>query len=455
MAQQQSTITFHGGAGSVTGANFLLDTGGRKILVDCGLHQEGARCYVEDADFAYDPSEVDVLIVTHAHADHIGKIPKLVKDGFRGTIYSTPATKDLSAVMLEDALMILTQEADTLGCPPLYDRADVRRTLELWHTMDYHQAFVVGDDVTALFLDAGHVLGSAMVRLERAGRVLVFTGDLGNAPELILPDTEKVEGAHYMVMESVYGDRNHESRNDRTERLAQVIRDSVKRGGTLLIPVFALQRAQILLYEINRLVEGHRVPQVPVYFDAPLAQRVTDIYRCYQHLYNARVRAEIKRGDDIFDFPRFVSVRNVADSLQIDKKKGPKIVIASSGMSNGGRIRMHERQILGNRKNTILFIGYQAFGTLGRDIADRHSRVFIDGTWVRVHARVESISGYSAHKDSNQLVAFAGDTATTAEHVFLAMGEPAAAQRLAQRLTQAYGMTVTVPRKGDTASLHF
>ncbi len=453
--QKQSTMTFHGGAGSVTGANFLLDTGGRKILVDCGLQQEGARCYVEDVDFSYNPADVDTLVITHAHADHIGKIPKLVKDGFRGTIYSTPATKDLSAVMLEDALMILTQEADALGCSPLYDRSDIRRAMELWHTMDYHRPFVVGDDVTASFLDAGHVLGSAMVRMERAGRVSVFTGDLGNSPELILPDTERVEGAHYMVMESVYGDRNHESRNDRTEKLAQVIRDNVKRGGTLLIPVFALQRAQILLYEINRLVEGNRVPHVPVYFDAPLAQRVTDIYRRYQHLYNARVRAEIKRGDDIFDFPQFVSIRNVADSLRIDKKKGPKIVIASSGMSNGGRVRMHERQILGNRKNTILFIGYQAFGTLGREIAERRSKVFIDGTWVRVHAHIESISGYSAHKDSDQLVAFVEDTAATVEHVFLAMGEPAAAQKLAQRLVDTYHIAVTVPRKGDVASLHF
>lgn len=455
MTQQKSTITFHGGAGSVTGANFLVDTGALRVLVDCGLHQEGARCYVEDADFAYDPTQVDVLIVTHAHADHIGKIPKLVRDGFRGTIYSTPATKDLAEVMLADALMILTQEADRLGCAALYERADVRQTMELWRTIDYRQPFVVGDGVTALFLDAGHVLGSAMVRLERGGRVAVFTGDLGNSPELILPDTEKVEGAHYMVMESVYGDRNHESRHDRTAKLAQVIRENIRRGGTLLIPVFALQRAQVLLYEINKLVESGTVPQVPVYFDAPLAQRVTDIYRQYQHLYNATVRAEIRRGDDIFDFPRFVSVRNVADSLQIDRKKGPKIVIASSGMSNGGRVRMHERQILGNRKNTILFIGYQAFGTLGRDIADKHSKVLIDGTWVRVHARIENISGYSAHKDSNHLVEFVGDTATTLEHIFLAMGEPAAAQKLAQRLETAYHVTATVPRKGDTVQIDF
>lgn len=455
MTQQQSTITFHGGAGSVTGANFLLHTGRQNVLVDCGLHQEGARCYVEDADFSYHPADMDLLIVTHAHADHIGKIPKLVRDGFRGAIFSTPATRDLAAVMLEDALMILTQEADRLGCPVLYERADVRQAMDLWRTMDYHQPFVVGDGVTASFLDAGHVLGSAMVRMEREGRVIVFTGDLGNSPELILPDTEKVTGAHYLVMESVYGDRNHESRHDRTARLAQVIRDNIHRGGTLLIPVFALQRAQVLLYEINKLVESGTVPQVPVYFDAPLAQRVTDIYRQYQHLYNDAVRAEIRRGDDIFDFPRFVSVRNVADSLHIDKKKGPKIVIASSGMSNGGRVRMHERQILGNRKNTILFIGYQAFGTLGREIAEQHRKVLIDGTWVRVHARVETISGYSAHKDSDHLVAFVRDTVPPVERVFLAMGEPAAAQKLAQRLESTYDIATTVPRKGDVERIDF
>lgn len=453
---QKASLTFYGGTGSVTGANFLLDTGKRRILIDCGLHQSGERCYVEDHDFSYDPRSIDTLVVTHAHADHIGKIPKLMRDGFIGTIYSTPATKDLSEVMLDDSLKILTEEADQLGCAPLYDRSDIARALQHWRVIEYHKPFVLGDGVTAEFLDAGHILGSAMVSCIREGRKIIFTGDLGNSPELILPDTEKIHGAHYLLMESVYGDRNHETRRGRTEKLARVIRENYERGGTLLIPTFALQRAQILLYEINKMVEHHVIPEMPVYFDAPLAQRVTDIFRKYKKLYNQRVQNEIARGDDIFDFPQFVSVQNVAESFMLDKKKGPKIVIASSGMSNGGRIRLHEKTLLGDKRNTILFIGYQAFGTLGREIFEKKkSKVYIDGKWVRIRARIDMIQGYSGHKDSNHLIDFVGDTVDTVERVFVAMGEPSSSQFLAQKLREKYNIDVVAARKEDVAQLDF
>lgn len=454
--QKKSTITFHGGAGSVTGANFLFDTGGKKILIDCGLTHQGARCYVEDKSFVYDPKDIDVLIVTHAHADHIGKIPKLVQEGFTGVIYSTPATRDLSVVMFDDALKILTEEAEELGCEPLYTRGDVTHALQLWRTLEYHHPFFLGDDVMVEFYDAGHILGSTMVHCERDGRTIVFTGDLGNSPELILPDTEKIHGVNYLLMESVYGDRNHENRRARTEKLAIALRENYRRGGTLLIPTFALQRAQILLYEINKLVENHLVPEMPVYFDAPLAQRVTEIFRRYRKLYNTRVQDEIARGDDIFDFPQFVSIHNVADSLTLDKKHGPKVIIASSGMSNGGRVRLHEKTILGNKNNTILFIGYQAFGTLGREIQEKKKgTVHIDGKSVRVRARIDVIQGYSGHKDSDNLIDFVSETADSLEHIFIAMGEPSSSQFLAQKLHEKYHVSVHVPRKDDVVEINF
>lgn len=454
--QKKSTITFHGGAGSVTGANFLFDVGGKKILIDCGLTHQGARCYVEDSSFSYDPRDIDVLIVTHAHADHIGKIPRLVQEGFSGIIYSTPATRDLSTVMFDDALKILTEEAEELGCDPLYTKGDVAHALQLWRTLEYHQPFVLGDGVTVEFYDAGHILGSAMVHCERDGRAIIFTGDLGNSPELILPDTEKIHDIQYLLMESVYGDRNHENRRNRTEKLAHVLRENHRRGGTLLIPTFALQRAQILLYEINKLVENHLVPEMPVYFDAPLAQRVTDIFRHYRKLYNTRVQGEIMRGDDIFDFPQFVNVRNMRDSLTLDKHRGPKVIIASSGMSNGGRVRLHEKKILGNKNNIILFIGYQAFGTLGREIQEKKKgMVHIDGKSVRVRARIEMIQGYSGHKDSDHLIDFAGDAAETLEHVFVAMGEPASSQFLSQKIAEKYHISVSVPRKDERVEIDF
>ncbi len=454
--QRKSTITFYGGAGSVTGANFLFNTGGKKILIDCGLTHSGQMCYTQNNKFHYNPAEIDVLIVTHAHADHIGKIPQLVRDGFRGIIYSTPATKDISSVMLDDALKILTDEADEIGCKPLYDRGDVSQSFSLWRTINYHMPFIVGDDVHVRFLDAGHILGSSMVECERDNNRIIFTGDLGNSPALILPDTEKISNVQYLLMESVYGDRNHEGRRNRTEKLAQAIRENYKKKGTLLIPTFALQRAQLLLYEINKLVEHKYIPEMPVYFDAPLAQRVTTIFRRYQKLFNENVKEEIANGDDIFDFPQFVSVENVSESLSIEKKKGPKIIIASSGMSNGGRIRLHEKKILGNKRNIILFIGYQAFGTLGREIQEKKKgKVYIDGKWVRIRANIKSIQGYSGHKDSDNLIKFVGDASESLRKVFVTMGEVQSAQFLAQKITQQYDIETIVPKQDDVEEINF
>ena len=456
MEHKKSTITFHGGAGSVTGANFLFNTGGKKILIDCGLTQEGGGPYKSGVEFAYDPKDIDALIVTHAHADHIGKIPKLVKDGFVGAIYSTPATREISSVMFDDALRILTEEADELNIEPLYERGDITHAMNLWRGIDYHHPFLLGDNVIAEFLDAGHILGSAMVQCNREGRRIVFTGDLGNSPELILPDTEEIHNVDYLLMESVYGDRNHENRRGRTEKLAGAIRDNYKRKGTLLIPTFALQRAQVLLYEINKLVENGLVPEMPVFFDAPLAQRVTDIFRRYRVLYNDRVKEEIAAGDDIFDFPSFVSVKNISQSQAINKVKGPKIIIASSGMSNGGRIQLHEKSLLEKKNNTILFIGYQAFGTLGREIQEKKKgKVYIDGKWVRIRAKIESIRGYSGHKDSDHLIEFAGFSSDTLKKIFVTMGEPASAQFLARKIMDKHGIEAIVPRKDDIEEIQF
>jgi metallo-beta-lactamase family protein len=456
MKKQKSTITFYGGAGSVTGANFLFDVGNKKILIDCGLTHNGEMCYMQDNSFHYNPAEIDILIITHAHSDHIGKIPKLVRDGFVGIIYSTKATKDLSKVMLDDALKILTQEADKFGCEPIFDMGDIANSFKLWRTIEYHSAFVLGDGVIAKFLDAGHILGSAMVELERNKKKIVFTGDLGNSPELILPNTEKIKNLDYLLMESVYGDRNHENRRSRTEKLAQVIRENYKRKGTLLIPTFALQRAQVLLYEINKLVEHDIVPEMPVYFDAPLAQRVTTIFRKNKRLFNEIVKDEIARGDDIFDFPQFVSIKNVAESHSIEKQKGPKIIIASSGMSNGGRIRLHEKKLLGNKNNTVLFIGYQAFGTLGREIQEKKKgKVFIDGKWVRLRIKVESIQGYSGHKDSEHLIEFVKSSSDTLKKIFVTMGEASSSQFLAQKIKEKYDINTIVPEKDDIAEIEF
>src|SRR3989338_6970463 len=280
-----SQLTCHGGAGTVTGANFLLEYDDTKVLVDCGIHEREEMCDPANyGAFPYDPKTIDVLFITHAHADHIGRVPKLVRDGFRGVIYSTPATKDLSALMFEDALNVMRQDM-TQDCGMLYEAGDVAEALFLWKTHEYHAPFTVGDMRIEL-LDAGHILGSAMVSLTRGQRTVMFTGDLGNSPEPLLNDTESPEGANYLVMESVYGDRVHEERAERLERLKQAIQETRERKGVLLIPSFSLERTQILLFEIYKMAETGALPAVPVYLDSPLAIRITEVFRRYKGLLN-------------------------------------------------------------------------------------------------------------------------------------------------------------------------
>ena len=455
-AARTSTLSFLGGAGSVTGAHFLLETGRKKFLIDCGLRQGGAYGVDENYDdFPYDPSTIDALFVTHAHADHIGRVPKLVRDGFRGTIYSTPATRDLSEIMFDDAVHILAEEARERGLPPLYEPADIEQALALWQTRDYRQPFSIGDDIHVRLLDAGHILGAAMVAFMRDGVTFVATGDLGNSPAPLLRDTEEVSDAHYLLMESVYGDRAHEHRDDRIERLRAVLRDTHAHNRTLLIPSFAIQRTQLLLYEINKMVESGEVPEMPVYLDSPLASRVTDVYRNYTHLFNERVKAEIAAGDDIFAFPEFTIVEDARESHRILNAPAPKVIIAGSGMSVGGRILMHEERLLGDPNATILFVGYQGVGTLGRRIQDGARTVTIGEKKVHVRARKETIRGFSAHKDRDGLVAFVEPSAHILKKVFVAMGEPKSSLFLVQRLRDFLGVDAIAPNAGDAETLEF
>ena len=449
----KSKLTFYGGAGTVTGANFMLETGTKTILVDCGILQAKGG-FEFNSKFDYDPAVADVLIVTHAHADHLGKVPKLIKEGFNGVIYSTPATRALADPMLADAAKIMAQEARDLGKDPLYGTADIAKALSVWKTVDYYTEFTIGD-ITLKFLDAGHILGSVMVEMVRGSKKFVFTGDLGNTPAPLLRDTDKVEGADYMLMESVYGDRDHEGRSKRTHKLAEAIARTKKNGGTLLIPAFSMQRTQILLYELNKLVESGSVPSIPVYLDSPLGSKVTDIFREYTHLFNEKVQAEIAAGDDVFDFPNFKETANSKESFSISKQRGAKVIISSSGMSVGGRVLSHERTFLGDKNNEILFVGYQAAHSLGRQIQDGNKVVYINNEKVRVRARVDSISGFSAHKDSSNLIKFVESTASSLKKVFVTMGEPRSSLFLVQRLRDFLGVDAIAPEQGQSVEVDF
>ena len=300
------TLTFAGGVGSVTGANFhLVDSiSGIQFLVDCGMFQGRSMCMPRNTEpFPYDPASVSYLFVTHSHMDHVGRIPKLVKDGFRGVIYSTPATKDLAEEMLKDSLSVLKSEQRKSGVVPLFDTQDIDMAMSLWKGVEYHEEVALPGGIVARLYDSGHILGSAMVAFSREGKTLMVTGDLGNSPSPIVKDTEALPATDYLVMESVYGDRNHEHRDDRTAILRDVIRDTATRGGTLIIPSFSLERTQDLLFEFNNFVEGKEIPPIPVFMDSPLAIRVTRIYRKYERYFNADVKSHIQKGDDIFKFP--------------------------------------------------------------------------------------------------------------------------------------------------------
>ena len=441
----------------MTGANFLLDTGNCKILVDCGLVQGSqAADNLNRTDFAYNPAEVDYLLVTHAHIDHIGRIPKLVKDGFKGEIISTPETRDLAELLLADTVKILESEAQREGVLPLYEMADIAPALALWNTLPYHTNKILKDNVNIYFKDSGHILGSVMVEVSRNGKKMVFTGDLGNSPSILLRDTEDITDANYILMESVYGDRNHEPKEERTKKLKQVIEDTIKYKRTLIIPAFSLERTQMIIYEMNEIFESGEIKEkIPVFLDSPLAIKITGVYEKYTEDFNDKAKADIKSGDDIFNFPGLKFIVQGGESKMIEKMPNPKIIMAGSGMSTGGRVVLHERYYVDNPDAEILFVGYQAAGSLGRRLQDGAKKVTIYGEEKEVHARIDSIAGYSSHKDSDHLVEFV-EKATEGgklKQVFCVMGEPKSALFLVQKIRDNLGVNAVCPEFKETVEI--
>lgn len=451
-----ATLGFYGGVGSVTGANFLLDTGAIAILVDCGLVQ-GDR-FVQQANaepFMYNPEDIDVLLVTHAHADHIGRIPKLVKDGFRGVIYSTDPTRDFANIMLRDALKVMQYEKERYGAEVLYEAEDIDTALTLWKGVSYEQVLDLGDDVQAHFTDAGHILGSGMVHIERNGKKVVFTGDIGNNPQPLLNPPVIPKKYNYLVMESVYGDRKHEEVEERTQLLKMYIEKTQQKNGTLIIPAFSLERTQGMLLEINNLVESKQIEPLPVFLDSPLAIAVTQMYRKYPQYLKQEVQEQIKQGDDIFDFEGLSFTRTVKDSHEIAKENGAKIIIAGSGMSHGGRIRAHEKKYLDEKSTTLLLVGYQSVGSLGRLLQDGAKKVKIDDEYIKVKAEIARIRGYSGHADCDQLLELVAKGGDDAQQVFVTMGEEKSSLFLVQRLRDYLGLNAIAPSLNQEVEIDF
>lgn len=451
-------LTFAGGAGWVTGANFLIEAEGVKFLVDCGMIQGEQMAESENWEaFPYDPATIDYLIVSHAHEDHIGRIPKLVYEGFKGKIIATSATRDLATVMLADTGHILasSRNAHEFHLNKMYAPAMLESIAHMWQTHEYHEPFTLAPGIEAVFKDAGHILGSAMTEITYNGKKIVFTGDLGNSPSPLLADTEVLKDATYLVMESVYGDRNHEERAEREEHLKEIIQETYDKKSVLVVPIFSLERTQEFLYEINNFVESKQVPTMKIFLDSPLAIRITDVFKKYSHLFKETVRSQIGRGDKIFDFPGLIETEATQDSIAILKAPMPKIILAGSGMSQGGRILHHEKNYLGDPNAMILLTGYQTPGTLGRMIAEGRRDVMILHERVKVRARVKKISGYSGHKDSDHLIKFVADSRDTLKKVFVTMGETSVSSFLAQKLRDVLGVNAIVPEHLSSVELEF
>ena len=361
-------ISFYGATQQVTGSNFLLEHKGKKILVDCGLFQGSKFAETLNySSFAYDPKEIDFVLLTHSHADHSGRLPKLYKEGFRGKFFATKPTIDLSAIALDDNMDLIKDEAKKDGHDPLFSSGDLHQAFLLSQGVEYGEELDLGQDIKAIFHDAGHILGSAIIEInwkEETGvsKSIYFSGDLGNYPVPLLKHYDMPNQADYVVVESTYGDRLHDKNVDKKEILRQVIEETVKKGGTLMIPTFAIERTQELIYEINELIEHETLPKIPVFLDSPLAIKLTKVYKNYERYFNKKVIHDIRTGDDIFNFPGLHLTFSSQESKAINDIKFSKIIIAGSGMSLGGRILYHEREYLPDPNSTILFVGYQVEG---------------------------------------------------------------------------------------------
>ena len=449
-------LTFLGGAGTVTGSKYLLGVDGRRILIDCGLFQGFKQLRLRNwAPFPVRPSDIDQVLLTHAHLDHSGYIPLLVRNGFRGRVLCTDATVALCSLLLPDSGYLQERDAEFANrhgfskhkpALPLYTQADAELSLERFRPVSFHKALPIGGGLTARFLYAGHILGAAMIELIHGETKIVFSGDLGRPQDVSLFDPEYVETADYLIVESTYGDRTHEARNPE-DALAEAIQSTILRGGTVLIPAFAVGRTQSLLFHLHRLKKEKRIPDLPIYVDSPMAIDATEIFAAHtrDHRMNA---AEIR---EIFAVAHYV--RTIEESKKLALAGAPKIILSASGMATGGRVLHHLETYAPDPRNLILFAGFQAGGTRGAAMTAGAETIKMHGRYIPVRATVENLQMLSAHADANEILAWLRHFRIPPKMTFITHGEPAAADALRHRITEELGWTCTVPDYRDEAEL--
>lgn len=460
-------VCLYGAAKTVTGSCYSIVTKNEKILVDCGLFQGGKDIEkMNYEDFPFDASKYDALVLTHAHLDHCGRIPKLVKYGFRGKIYATNATKELAFIILMDAAKIAAHDTEKEnerrakeGLPkrkPLYNIEDVKIAMKLFKKVSYDVDFNVTKNIVARYYNAGHILGAASIRLEikdkNESKILAFSGDLGNETSIIVQDKDPIKKADYVFIESTYGDRLHEKIEDRNKEFLRIINETYKRGGKLLIPSFAVERAQELIFDIANFQQEGLMPKIKVYLDSPMAIKATNVFSDYPEYYNKFVKDSMKKRDNPFSFPNLIFTETVKESKLLNDTSEPCIIIAGSGMCNAGRIKHHIKNNIENPQTTLLFVGYQARGTLGYWIKKGEKVVKLLGGHFKVNAKIESIDGFSAHADYLELISWLKNYSPKPKKVFICHGEEEQAEAFSKRV-QKEGMKTYIPSMNEKLEL--
>ena len=471
-------ITFLGATKMVTGSNFLVEAAGKKFLVDCGMYQGKAELEMENyRPFEFNPTEIDFMLLTHAHIDHSGRIPKLYNDGFKKPIYAHKATCDLCGIMLPDSGHIQEMESQWKNkkrerkgektVPPLYTAQDALDCLELFKPVKYDEIVQVADNIYVRFNDAGHMLGSSIIEIwaTENGKETkaVFTGDLGNNDIPLLASPTMIDNCDYLVMESTYGSRLHMKNEQKAELFLDIVSETIDNGGTVVIPSFAVGRTQEILYELNKIKENtddeefmrkyRTLMKVPVYVDSPLAISATQIFRQNTDLFDDDIKEEMERGDNPLEFPGLKFTQTADESKALNESQEPSIIISASGMCDVGRIKHHLKHNIWNPKSTILFVGYQAPGTLGYSIVNGAKKVTIFGEEFAVNARIEYIEGYSGHADQQWLMNFIYSFITKPKHIFLVHGEEESQEVLRNKILEETGIGVSIPEFGETYEL--
>ena len=471
-------VTFLGATKTVTGSNFLVEGAGKKFLVDCGMYQGSAADeYENEAPFLFNVDEIDFMLLTHAHIDHSGRIPKLYNEGYRNPVIATKATCDLCSIMLPDSGHIQEMEVEWKNrkrarkgekpLPPMYTAEDAAKSLEIFQPVQYDEIVTIDDNISVRFNDAGHMLGSAIIEVwvTENGKTekAVFTGDLGNNDIPLLSPPTMISDADYLIMESTYGNRLHIRNDDKANIFLDVVYETLEKGGTVVIPSFAVGRTQEILYELNRIKEEkhdeefykkyQRLMSVPVYVDSPLAISATEVFKENMNLFNEETQAIINKGDNPLEFDGLKFTRTADESKALNEKNESAIIISASGMCEVGRIKHHLKHHLWDPNSTILFVGYQAPGTLGRKLVDGEKKVKIFGEEIAVNARVEYIEGYSGHADQEWLMNFVYSFTNPPKHIFLVHGEPEGQLVLKQKLEENTSIPITIPSFGETYEL--